>query len=422
MNANDRIIARRNPGLLVLGLLALSTLFAGAIVLGSVACSSDSLRKGLTGAVPATPEELLAELKTDKGRIDETTDGMMKRIDAFNNSRKPGERQLQFSEIFNDNLSSDQRDVLNQLVTEEKDVSYKSLLESIIKDRESIRGLQEKVLHLEQTLPDKFVIAKKGNSHHDLAMDYLVNEAKVDPAKAKTLLASVDQTDELVPGNKVWFFYDQERDAFRTYVTQGEAGQTPLVVRRAVKRQIITERDAAQAKAKELEQTKAELEANKAKLETDIASLNGDISNLTDRRSQLESEVAGLQQNNSALETRVAGLSEDLSFRQNSLFYHADSEQKMRDSGALSGVLKRVKDVKGIQFSEALDLRKSTTINLTPQLYGLEKIKGVRVLPSIYQEGRDFTVQTSEDGSSAKVVIIDPEIFKGKEVIVSVRG
>jgi predicted nuclease with TOPRIM domain len=193
-------------------------------------------------------------------------------------------------------------------------------------------------------------------------------------------------------------------------------------VRRAVKRQLITERDAAQTKAKELEQTRAELEANKAKLETDIASLNGDISSLTDRRSQLESEVAGLQQNNSALETRVAGLSEDLSFRQNSLFYHADSEQKMRDSGALSGVLKRVKDVKGIQFSEALDLRKSTTINLTPQLYGLEKIKGVRVLPSIYQEGRDFTVQTSEDGSSAKVVIIDPEIFKGKEVIVSVRG
>ena len=402
--------------------LAVSTLLAGMIVVGSVACSRDSLQKGLAGTVASSPDELLAELKTDKTRIDETTDMMMKRIESFNSSRKPGERQIQFSEIFYDNLSADQRDVLNTLVTEEKDVSYKALLESIIKDRESIRGLQEKVLHLEQTLPDQFVVAKKGDSHHELAMGYLVNTSGVDAAKAKTLLASVDQTDELVPGNKVWFFYDKERDSFRTYVTQGEAGQTPLVVRRALKRQLITERDAAEAKAKSLEQTKAELEANKAKLETDIASLNGDVSALTDRRSQLESEVAGLKSDNTSLETKVAGLSGDIAFRDNSLFYHAASERELKDSGALTTVFKRVKDVKGIQFTDALDLRSSTTISLAPHSYGLDRIKGVRVLPAIYQEGRDFSVQTSDDGSSARLTILDPEIFRGKEVIVSVRG
>jgi cell division protein FtsB len=408
--------------LLVGAVLAVSTLFAGIIIVGSVACSRDALQKGLAGGSASTLDELLAELRTDKTRIDDTTDTMMKRIESFNASRKPGERQIQFSEIFYDNLSPDQRDVLNTLVTEEKDVSYKALLESIIKDRESIRGLQEKVLHLEQTLPDQFVIAKKGDSHHELATSYLVNTGGVDAEKAKTLLASVDQTDELVPGNKVWFFYDKERDSFRTYVTQGEAGQTPLVVRRALKRQLITQRDAAEAKVKSLEQTKADLEANKTRLETDIASLNGDVSALTDRRSQLESEVTGLKADNNSLETKVAGLSGDIAFRDNSLFYHAASERELKDTGALTTVFKRVKDVKGIHFTDSLDLRKSTTISLAPGAYGLDRIKGVRVLPEIYQEGRDFSVETSDDGSTAKVTILDPEIFRGKEVIVSVRG
>jgi len=401
--------------MLVGAALALSTLLAGVIVVGSVACSNDSLKQGLAGPSASSPDELLAELKTDKTKMDDATDAMMKRIDAYNASRKPGERQIEFSEIFTDNLSQDQRDVLNTLVKEEKDVSYKSLLESIIKDRETIRGLQERVLHLEQTLPDQFVIAKKGDSHHDLAMGYLTETAKLDADKAKKLLASVDQTDELVPGNKVWFFYDQERDTFRTYVTQGEAGQTPLAVRRAVKRQLL-------AQVKTLEQNKSELEANKSKLESDITTLNGDVATLTDRRSQLESEVTSLKQDNTTLETKVAGLSNDISFRENSLFYHAANERELRESGALTAVLKRVKDVKGIEFNEALDLRNSTTISLAPQSFGLERIKGVRLLPNIYQEGRDFTVETSEDGSSARVVIVDPDIFRGKEVIVSVRG
>lgn len=415
MNAPGTRKGSFGTGAVVFGVFAAATVLAGLVVFGSVACSGDALQKGLSGPAPSSPDELLAQLRTDKGRIDETTDVMMKRIDSFNATRKPGERQIQFGEIFNDNLNSEQKDVLNQLVSEEKDVSYKALLEGIIKDRETIRSLQEKVLHLEQTLPDKFVIAKKGDSHHDLAMDYLVGEAKLDKAKAKTILASIDQTDELLPGNKVWFFYDQEHDTFRTYVTQGEAGQTPLVVRRAVKRQILSERDAALAQ-------KAALEETKSRLESDISGLSTDIATLTDRRGQLEAEVTGLKQDNTNLETKVAGLDADLAFRQNSLFYHSDSEQKLKDSGNLSTVFKHVKDMKGIRFSEALDLRKSTTINLTPQPYGLESIKGVRVLPAIYQEGRDFKIETSEDGSSAKVEILDPEMFRGKEVIVSVRG
>ncbi len=412
----------RHSGIFIGGILAASALLAGVIVVGTAACSRDTLQKGLAGPVPGTPEDLLAELRDDKTRIDQTTDQMMKRIDAFNASRRSGERQIQFSEIFYEDLTGEQRDVLNALLAEEKDVSYKALIQNIIKDRETLRNLQERVLHLEQTLPDRFVLVRKGDTHHELATRYLRDEAKVDEARAKTLLAGIDQTDELLPGNKVWFFYDAERDIFRTYVTQGEAGRTPLAVRRALKRQLITERDEAMARAESLEQTRANLESQRAALESDIIRLNSDIASLTDRRSALEADVAVLRQDNTALGGEVARLSRDLAFRQNSLFYHAANERDLREKGVLTAVFKRVRDVKGIEFEDAIDLRLSTTIMLAPRDLGLERIKEVRLLPSMYMPGRDFTVETSADGGSAKLVILDPSLFRGKEVILSVRG
>jgi len=121
----------------------------------------------------------------------------------FNASREPGERGLQFSEIFTQDPNSEQRDVLDTLVQQERDVSSKALLQKIISDRDAIRGLQEKVMHLEQSLLDKFVVAKRGDTHQKLAMAYLTGEAHLDEAKAKEQLQQIDQSDELLAGNQV---------------------------------------------------------------------------------------------------------------------------------------------------------------------------------------------------------------------------
>ncbi len=304
----------------------------------------------------------------------------MKRIEVFNASRKPGERSLQFSEIFTQDLNPEQRDVLNQLVEQEKDISYKALLQKIIADRDSIRGLQEKVAHLEQTLPDKFVVAKRGDRQQNLAMAYLTGEANLDPAKAKGLLKQVDQTDELLAGNKVWFFYDPQQDAFRTYVTQGDAGQTPIQVRRVRQRALMKERDAYKSERDTAQTEAAALEETRIRLESDIAT------------------------------------------RQNSLYYHAATAQDLREKGVLSPVLKRLRDMKGLTFDESLDLRAASSIDLVPQNYGLEQISSVRLLPPVFQEGRDFSIETTGDHSSARVVILDPEVFKGKEVVLAIGG
>jgi len=375
------------------GLIAAA--FLAAIGFGTVGCA-----KSGPGSAK-TPEELLTQLKDDRAQIDQTTDTMMKRIDEFNSSRRPGERTLLFSEIFNQDLSPEQRDVLNTLVEQEKDFSYKALLQKIITDRDTIRGLQESVMRLEQTLPDKFVVVKRGSRQQDLAMAYLTEEAHLDATKAKMLLSQADQTDELLPGNKVWFFYDPQRDTFRTYVTQGEAGQTPLVVRRARQRRLIKERDT---------------------LKTERDSAQAEVATLQQTKADLETDVDGLNQKKTELESTVDRLSSDISFRQNSLFYHAANERTLKDEGVLSSVRKRVRDVKGLSYEESLDLRQGTTITLMPRNYGLEGIREVRVLPPIYQEGRDFAIETVQDHSSARLVILDPDLFRGKEVLLAIGG
>jgi len=383
-----------------------TTLLAAFLVAGLVSCT-ESMRQALSGP-PSNPEDLLATLKSDKARIDQTTDAMMKKIDTFNQSRKPGERTIQFSEIFMEDLTGEQRDVLNQLLTEEKDVSYKSLITKIISDRDSLQALQQKVLQLEQRLPDQFTVAKKGDDHTKLAMNYLINEAKLDEAKAKELVKQVDRSDVLLAGNHVWYFYDPKQDTFRTYITQGEAGQTPLAVRRARQRKLIEERDTARTERDVAQTGRAAAEA--------------EVADLQQRKTQLEEDISMLQRNKADLESNVDRLSRDLAFRQNSLFYHAENQHSLKERGVLSGVLSKVKDVKGLNYDEALDLRNGTSISFMPSAFGLEKIKEIRLLPPIFQEGRDFTIETSEETGGARLVILDPDLFRGREVLLALGG
>jgi len=255
-------------------------------------------------------------------------------------------------------------------------------------------------------------VAGKGDSQYDLANSYLTEQAGLDPSKVKVTLAQIDMTDELLPGNRVWFFYDKDRDAFRTYVTQGEATQTPVSLRRAQKRGLITERDQAQQRAEGLA---TDLEVTRAEKEREVAMLSDEIQELQGRRAMLENEVTGL-------ESRVSNLSTELARQENSVFFHAAAEKELRQRGALSPVLKRFRDGSTVHYNNSIDLTRSTTITLAASDVGLQKIGKVEVLPAIFQPERDYVVVPSADGSEATVKILDPDVFRGKEVLFSIQG
>lgn len=371
-------------------------------------------REPLSGPVPTSPEALIAELEAEKGRIDKRTDTMMERIEAFNASRAPGDRQVEFSEVFMSDLAPEQRSVLDELLAEEKRPSYKNLLTRIIEDRDKIKQMTERITYLEQKLPDNFVIVKAGQNHYDMAMEYLANEG-VDQAKAKELVDEMGLQEEMIPGFKVWFNYFKEEDKFKTYVTRGDAGQTPLAVARAAKRNLIHERDVAIARSTALEQTKATLEG-------DVTRLMGDVHSLEDRKAELNVQVADLEARNQDLDQKGQQLTEDLSLTQNSMYYYANSQEALAQQGVLSRFMKNLKDVKGISYDEAVDLRQTTSINLQAQPFGLKEIKNVEIWPEIYQAGRDYTVAVAEDGQTARVEIIDKNMFKKQRVLIALSG
>jgi hypothetical protein len=136
----------------------------------------------------------------------------------------------------------------------------------------------------------------------------------------------------------------------------------------------------------------------------------------------LEEDIAVLRRNKADLEASVEQLSGDLAFRNNSLFYHAANVRDLKTQGVVTPVLKRLHDVKPVQFDTALDLRQTTSITLAPDAFGLARIDKVRLLPPIYLEGRDFTVVTSKSTGGATINILDPDLFKGKEVVFAVGG
>lgn len=410
---------RLRPAMFVGSLLATTTLAVGAIIFSAVACSTSDIRSGLDAPVPESPEELLAELRDDKERIDSLTDAIAERVRRFNDSREPGQETLRLTDVFYEDLSGDEADVLNSMIAAEQDVSYKALLQALARDRETIRQLHDRVLRMEQSLPDQFVMARKGDTQHGLAMAYLTEQAGLEQARAERILSRIDLSDELIPGNKVWFFYDRERDAFRTYVTQGEAGQMPIALRRALKRKLISERDAAVAHAEALAM---DLDLTRMKMESQVASLSEEIEVLRDKRSALEIRVADLSSEQEALEARVGELSGALAARENSLFFHTATEKNLKERGVITAFLKRFRDVQDVEYDHALDLTRGQSIRIQAGELGLERIARVKVLPSVYHAERDYIVERSEDGTAATVTILDPQLFRGKEVILSVKG
>lgn len=404
-NVDDR---RLRPAMVVGSILGGAALAAGLAIFGAVSCSTSDIRSGLSGPEASSPEAVIAELKDQKAKIDSISDQMAERVKAFNATRKPGEPTVDLGQVFADDLSGPERDVLTTMLDSEKDVSYRALLKSIVDDRDTIRGLQEKVLRLEQGLPDQFVVASKGDSQYDLAMNYLTAKAGLDRPRAERILSRIELSDELVPGNKVWFFYDADRDAFRTYITQGEAGQMPIALRRAIKRKLVADNETL---TKDLETTREQMQSQ-------VASLSSQIDDLKSRRDGLASQVFDLTRTQARLQGQVA----ELTSRENSVFYHTATQKELREQGVVTPILKRFRDVKDVRYDQSLDLTQGNHIRLEAAALGLDKIGKVELLPSVFQPERDYTIERSEDGAEATLVILDPEIFRGKEVILSVKG
>lgn len=265
-------------------------------------------------------------------------------------------------------LSPEEQEILRQKMNEEGDVSIKSLLRDILERNEAIGRLKEEIQKIESLLPRPYIVSK-GETHFEIAWNFLVKEKGLDPDKANAVIKKTSLFDELVPGFKVWNFYSGRE--YGTFVTQGTAAMSPNEAKERAKKRILATRDRA---IKELSKKEKE------------------------RLNYLK--------------------------QINSLYYHVDSKKNLVDNGMLKqGFLKtaKLKDVSPADFEHSVDLRETVEIRISAADCSLKRIKRVVLYPRFHTEGKDYKIDVSEDKQGAVLTILDKEKLKNERVVISVE-
>ncbi len=367
-------------------------------------------RKLTERPVPMNMEKLLVELKTARDSIDSETRDIYGRIQQFNSRMETlGRKPVSFSQVFLQGLSAEEEQALDDLVRQEKDPSYRGILGQVVEDMKKIRDLQNKVSQLETLLPGDGVEVKPGDTHMKLAMQYLEKEKGIPESRARELIARLNILETgMDKGMKVHFYYDPAKDFFGTWVSQGDAKRSPLALVRAKEMKLIQEREAAVAKATNLADEKAILEEMRDNLQKEIEALEA-------KKAQLESTVSQLELDKSKAEENYRVTSAKLSEHQNSVWYDADLEERLRARGVLR-TINKVENIGEVKFANNIDLTKTKSITLKPSQFGIDHIRDVRVVPTFLKEGRDIGVRFVEDGT-VEVTVLNESALRGQKVL-----
>lgn len=293
-------------------------------------------------------------------------------------------------------LSREEREVLEQEIGKEKDVSIRSLLKEILNKKDEIRNLKDRIAAIEDLLPTPH-IAQKGESHYKIALAFLVDEKGVEPEKAKKMLARTALFDELAEGFKVWNFYSG--DEYGTSVTQGDADVSPNIFVHREKMRLVEEHD-------------------KVVWERDELAVN--IKSLQEKQQTVISELDGVTKEKEVLAARVSELDKQV----NSMFYRLDSQKNLKKNKILkSGFLAstRMKDVPAEEFDRTLDLSCDDQLVISAADLGVKKIKDVVLYPRFYKKGTSYKVVIASNKKHALLTLTDKTRFKSERVVIAVK-
>lgn len=262
-------------------------------------------------------------------------------------------------------LNAAEREILSRKMNEAGDVSIKSLLQDILKRDAVIRRLRVKISRIETLLPKPHIVGK-GDTHFQIAWNYLVKQKGLPPSTAETLIKRISLFDTLVPGFKVWNFYSG-RD-YGTFVTQGRAGVSPYEAKQRVRKRLITGRDKA-------------------------------IKTLNKKEQEYQKRI-------------------------NSLYYRIDTRKNLIKDKILKPALfktPKLLDVSPETFDRSLDLRDTVTIRIAASHYRLKRIKKILLYPRFYKEGDDYEITISDNKETGRLTILAKEKFLSERIIISVE-
>jgi hypothetical protein len=371
--------------------ISLAILFITAFF---ISCNLDTKKEEKSPANPPYVESVKEKLMGLENEIQKKENEKLKLIARF--EAKTG-KKFPIDEIFN--IGKKEREIIEEYIRNEKNISIKDLLKALVKKDDEIRVLQEE--HKTINEQHKPHVVKPGENHYQIAIEYLLFQRGIDKDEAKKLLDKALFFDPLTPGFKVWSFYDGKE--YSSFVTQGEASISPAELERRKKEEIekIIDEERLKALEKEDELKKATEEFNAAQLkkQNELDAANKRTRQIEEQKRQMEQQL-------------------------NSLYYLVDKEKNLIDSGIIAGgFLKRknLKTMNPMDFKNSIDLRVSKTININAGLLGLKKIKKVMLFPKHYTNGVDFKIDIGQDKQEANVVILKEEKFKKQWLVISVQ-
>ncbi len=293
-------------------------------------------------------------------------------------------------------LNEDERQLLEEKIAMEKDVSTRSLLREILDKRQKITNLKTAIMDLENRLPLPD-IAKKGDTHYQLAYTFLVDEKGVERKKAEKLLKRTAMFDQLAPGFKIWHFYTGS--VYGTAVTQGKAKFSPNLFALRNKKKLMAAKEEAMAQRDSMAQN---------------------VETLTQQQEATEDQLNHVTREKESLKTTVATLNK----KTNSLYYRVDSQKKLKKEGILkSGFLTKtkLKDIDVKNFNRSLDLTKDNQLTLCADELGVKQIKDVTLYPKFYKKDDSYKVLITKNQKYALLTLTDIEKFKAERVVIAVK-
>ena len=350
---------------------------------------------GMSGSTPARAQSaspsldaLTQELERLQKDVQDKNREIGTLLDAY--ERKGG----RLPNDFGPNLSDEQRRLLAQRFQAERLGLGNTLQDILDRDRE-IAGLQRRIAEIEGIVPSS-IVAKPGDTHQGLVRAFL-SARGVSPADAARLLSQVNLHPSLAAGNRVWIFL--RPNLLGTWVT---AGDSRLNAQAAVapSRTLIAQRDAAVKKARSLELAMEATERERTMLRKETAILRADIGHWSH-----EADVMRELAKASVTAAR----------------YVAGNKETLRDRGVIGGNWLRGTHVQRLEHLEMLDLTKTSDIFLTASDHSLRRIEKVELYPGGFVADQDYAVHVAEDGSLARVTLLDLDKFKSSAFVIALE-
>jgi hypothetical protein len=301
------------------------------------------------------------------------------------------------------NLSPEQKKVLEEKIKIEKDVSIKSLLQDILDKNNDIQDLNARLQELEALLPKPHVV-EKGENHYQIAMNFLLNEKGVDKAKAMELVERTFLFDPVVPGFKIWNFYDQ--DEYGTFITQGSAPISPNQIQRKVKKELVDAKDKAIVEKEQLQSDITEMEVRRTELISQLDLLNQEKQNMLGKMSDLNEQ-------NQEMQTAL-----------NSVYFAIDLRKNLMQKGIIKGGFLRSTKLQKVDiamFDRSLDLRGEPKIPVAAADFQISKIKDVTIYPSYFKLDTDYKVEFDEASQNVTITILDVKKFKNEKIAIAIE-